>query len=119
MKKFCVSLTHAHDNADKATVAFVIANAALASDQETLVFLSIEGVNLAIKGQAESIREEGFAPLKDLMASFTKGGGKIYICSPCFKKRKLAEDQVIDGATMVGGAKLVEFLAGGTPSISY
>ena len=37
MKKFCVSLTHAHDNSDKATVAFVIANAALASDQETLV----------------------------------------------------------------------------------
>ena len=53
------------------------------------------------------------------MASFIKGGGKIYICSPCFKKRKLAEDQVIDGATLVGGAKLVEFLAGGTPSISY
>ena len=119
MKKFCISLTHAHDNTDKATVAFVIANAALASDQDTMVFLSIAAVNLAIKGQADSIREEGFAPLKDLLASFIKGGGKIYVCSPCFKKRKLSEDQILDGATIVGGAKLVEFLAGGTPSISY
>ena len=37
--KFCVSLTHAKDNPDKATVAFVIANASVGSDQETLVFL--------------------------------------------------------------------------------
>src|SRR5262249_50959782 len=29
--RFCVSLTHAKDNSDKATVAFVVANAALGS----------------------------------------------------------------------------------------
>ena len=119
MKKFCVSLTCAKDNPDKATVAFVITNAALASDQDTMVFLSIEGVHIAIDGYADEIREEGFAPLKDLRASFKKGGGKIFVCSPCFKKRKLDESRVIEGATIVGGAKLVEFLAGGTPSISY
>src|SRR3954447_23963905 len=48
--KFCVSLTHAKDNPDKATVAFVVANAAAGSDQETMVFLSTEGVHLAIQG---------------------------------------------------------------------
>ena len=42
--KFCVSLTSAKDNTDKATVAFVVANAAVASDKETMVFLSTEGV---------------------------------------------------------------------------
>ncbi len=36
--RFCVSLTHAKDNPDKATVAFVVANAALGSGKETLVF---------------------------------------------------------------------------------
>jgi hypothetical protein len=41
---FCVSLTHAKDNADKATVAFVVANAAVGSCKQTLVFLSVEGV---------------------------------------------------------------------------
>ena len=48
--KFCVSLTCAKDNPDKATVAFVVANAAVASDKETVVFLSTEGVRLAVKG---------------------------------------------------------------------
>jgi uncharacterized protein len=117
--KFCVSLSYAKDNPDKATVAFVVANAAAASNQQTLVFLSIEGVRLSQKGYADDIREEGFAPLKDLMESFVKAGGSIYVCSPCFKKRGLNEGNLVAGATIVGGAKLVEFLSDGTPCMSY
>lgn len=120
-KKFCVSLTCAKDNADKATVAFVVANAAVASNKQTVVFLSTEGVRLATQGYADDIAEEGFAPLKQLMESFAAAGGIIYVCSPCFKKRNLDEKRLVAGAVMVGGAKLVEFLStdGGSPSISY
>jgi predicted peroxiredoxin len=117
--KFCVTLSFAKDNTDKATVAFVVANAAVASDKETLVFLSIEGVRLSQKGFADDIREEGFAPLKELMDNFVKAGGKIWVCSPCFKKRGLNEASLVAGATIVGGAKLVEFLSAGSPCISY
>lgn len=117
--KFCVSLTCAKDNPDKATVAFVIASAAVASEKETLVFLSTEGVRLSQKGYADDIHEEGFAPLRELMDNFVKAGGTVYVCSPCFKRRKLAENKLIDGATIVGGAKLVEFLGDGSPCITY
>jgi len=117
--RFCVSLTCAKDNPDKATVAFVVANAAVASDKETLVFLNIEGVRLSQKGYADDIHEEGFAPLRELMDNFTKAGGTIYVCSPCFKKRKLDENNLVSKATIVGGAKLVEFLSGGSPCITY
>ncbi len=64
--RFCVSLTWAKNDSDKATVAFVVANAAVASDKETMVFLSTEAVRLSQKGYADDIREEGFAPLKEL-----------------------------------------------------
>jgi uncharacterized protein len=119
--KFCVSLTCAKDNGDKATVAFVVANAAQASDKETMIFLSTEGVRLAASGYADAIHEEGFAPLKELMSNFVNAGGKIFVCSPCFKKRGLDETKLVGGATIVGGAKLVEFLAsdGGSPSVTY
>ena len=73
--KFCVSLTHSKDNTDKSTVAFVVANAAVGSGKETLVFLSVEAVRLAQKGYADDIHEEGFAPLKELMDNFVKAGG--------------------------------------------
>jgi predicted peroxiredoxin len=117
--KFCVSLSCAKDNTDKATVAFVVANAAVGSGKETLVFLSVEAVRLSQKGYADDIREEGFAPLKELMENFAKAGGTMYVCSPCFKKRKLDENSLVAGATIAGGAKLVEFLSDGSPCVSY
>ena len=118
-QRFCVSLTRAMEDPDRATVGFVVANAALGCEQETIVFLSIEGVRLAVSGNAETIHEEGFAPLKQLMQSFVDGGGKIFVCSPCFNKRKLDPAQLVPGAQIVGGAKLVEFLAEGAASVSY
>jgi uncharacterized protein len=117
--KFLVSLTHAKNDTDKATVGFVVANAAVASGLETVIFLSTEGVRLADKGYADDITEAGFKPLKELMGMFIEGGGKIWVCSPCFKKRELAEDNLVDGATIVGGAKMVEFISQGAGSVSY
>ncbi|AKQ57683.1 DsrE family protein [Bordetella hinzii] len=117
--KFVVSLTCSKNDTDKATVAFVVANAAVASDKQTVVFLSIEGTRLSQQGYADDIHEAGFAPLKELMDNFAAAGGEIYVCSPCFKKRALDENKLIAGAKIVGGAKLVEFMSDGAPSISY
>jgi predicted peroxiredoxin len=117
--KFCISLTRSLDDPDRATVAFVVANAAVASEQETMVFLSSEGVRLAIRGLADPIHEDGFQPLAKLISGFVEAGGTILVCSPCFKKRGLDQENLIPGATIVGGARLVEFLAQGAPCVSY
>lgn len=119
MGKFLVSLTNAKNDADKATVGFVVANAAVASGQETVVFLNVEGAYLASKGYADDIHEEGFAPLKQLMDQFVEAGGTLWVCSPCFKKRGLDEENVVEGAIIVGGARVVEFLSQGAASITY
>ncbi len=119
MGKFAVSITNAKNDTDRATVGFVVANAALGSDQETLVFVSTEGVRLVVEGYADDIHEEGFSPLGELITNFSEGGGTIWVCSPCFKKRGLDEAKLIKGATIVGGAKFVEFLASGAPCVTY
>jgi len=116
---FCVSVSHAKDNSDKATVGFVIANASVASEKDTMIFLSTEGVRLGVKGYADDMHEQGFAPLRELMDNFVKAGGKIFVCSPCFKRRGLDENSLVAGAVIVGGAKLVEFLSDGAPCVSY
>jgi predicted peroxiredoxin len=72
-----------------------------------------------VPGYADEIHEEGFAPLKDLIANFVAAGGTIYVCSPCFKKRGLDETKLIPGAKIVGGAKLVEWLSDGSPCVSF
>ncbi len=117
--RFCVSLTCAKDDTDKSTVAFVIGNAAVGSEKETVVFLTTEGVRWSQKGFADDVHEDGFMPLKELMDNFVEAGGTIYVCAPCFKKRGLDENNLVDGAQIVGGAVLVEFLSGGAPSVSF
>ena len=119
LNNFCVNLTHSTDDADRATVAMVVANAAVASGKNTMVFLSSEGVRLATKGVAETISEEGFQPMATLLSNFLAAGGTLWVCSPCFKKRDYTDSHLIEGATIVGGAKLVEFLTNDGTGVSY
>lgn len=119
MAKLVVSITCAKNDPDKATVGMVVANAGVASGQETIAFFSSEGVWLAQQGYADDIREEGFAPLKDLFDSFIENGGTIWLCAPCCKRRGLSEENVLPKSTIVGGAKLVEVLSQGAACVSY
>lgn len=117
---FCVTITHCRTDGDKATLGFVVANAAQGSEKETMVFLSTDGVYCAVKGEAEKINEGApFAPLKELINKFSAAGGKIYVCTPCLKKRGLSEADLIEGAVPAGGAALVEWLANGSPCVAY
>ncbi len=119
MSKLAVSVTNAKNNTDLCTLGFVVANASVASGVETVVFLNSEGAYLSEQGYADGIHEEGFAPIKQLMDSFVEAGGTIWVCSPCFKKRGLDDGKLIEGAKIVGGATLVEFLANGAACITY
>ncbi len=119
LNNFGVNLTRSVDDPDRATVALVVANAAVASGKNTVIFLSSEGVRLAVKGVAETIHEEGFQPMADLVKNFLAAGGTIWVCSPCFKKRGLTENDLIEGATIAGGAKLVELLTNDGTGVSY
>jgi predicted peroxiredoxin len=117
---FCVTITECKTNEDKATVGFVVANAALGSDKDTMVFLSADGIWAAVKGEMDKVAVgEPFAPLKDLVTKFTSNGGKILVCTPCMKKRKVTEDMLVAGAAPAGGAALVEWLSNGSPCVGY
>ncbi len=117
---FCVTITHCRTDGDKATLGFVVANAAMGSEKDTMVFLSTDGVYCAMQGEAEKINVGApFAPLTELMDKFIAAGGKIYVCTPCMKKRGITEKDLIKGATPAGGAALVEWLANGSPCVAY
>ncbi len=112
-ERFCVNLTTGPENVDKATVGFVVANAALASGKEVLVFVTIEAVRFGFVDGAKDMHAEGFAPLAELIATFGAGGGKILTCTPCAKVRGLDQNPLVPGAVLGGGAGLVEFMTSG------
>jgi len=53
------------------------------------------------------------------LQNFLAAGGSVWVCSPCFKKRGYTDGDLIEGATIVGGAKLVEFLSNDGTGVSY
>src|SRR5437899_4420039 len=119
LNNFGINLTRSIDDPDRATVAMVVANAAVASGKQTMVFLSSEGVRLGVKGVANQISEEGFQPMATLLQNFLAAGGSAWVCSPCFKTRGHTEGDLIEGTSIVGGAKLVEFLSNDRTGVSY
>ncbi len=119
MNGLVVNLTHSVDDPDRCSVAMVVAGASVASEQKTTVFLSSEGTRLAAKGVADELQEDGFAPMSQLVSTFVEAGGTFLVCSPCAKKRGITQDDLIPGASIVGGATLVALLADGAASLSF
>ena len=119
MAKLLINLTHGKEDPERATLAFVVGNVAASADQETVVLLTIEGVWDATRGYADSIHKEGFQPLLEVMQSFVKNGGKIWVCGTCAKPRGITEANLIEGAKIVTAANAVEFLVSGAASMDF
>lgn len=100
--------TCAGDQAEKAAMPFVMANAAMAMDIQATVCLQGEGVWLAQKGYAEEMPEPGgFPPMKTLIEQFFELGGKLLVCAPCIKKRNIDEKQdLLPGSSITAAGAL-------------
>ncbi len=103
--------TCAGEQAEKAALPFVMANAALAMDVQATVCLQGEGVRLARKGYAEKMPEPGgFPPMAKLIADFFELGGKMLVCAPCIKSRNIDDktDMLPGAAVTAAGALNIE-----------
>jgi predicted peroxiredoxin len=106
-KKLVLMVTHGPENSELATIPFVMAVTALASDVDVLMGFQGNGVMLTIKGMADHVAASGFPPLKDLLKTYIESSGKMYVCGPCVGSRMIAQQDLIQGATIVGAATFV------------
>lgn len=112
-KKFLINCTYGKEDAERATLPFIVANVAATADQEVVVFLTAEAVRIATSGYADSIRKEGMKPLPEVMQSYLQNGGKIWVCGACSGPRGITEADLIAGAQIMTAVNLVEHLADG------
>lgn len=116
---FFVSLTHGRDDPERTTVALTMAVTAAASGKTTYWFLTMGGVEWSQVGSMEGVAVPGLTPLAELYEQFRELGGKVWVCTPCFKRRSLDESSLLPEAELVGGATVVELLSQGVPALSY
>jgi uncharacterized protein len=118
-EKIVIFAKHGGEDPEKATLPFVVGNAALAMDVKVTMILQASGVTLAAKGFYEHILALGFDPLKKLVDSFMELGGSILVCIPCSEARKITPDMLLQGAQPVKGARVVQEMLEAKAVLSY
>jgi len=119
MTRAVISLTHAGDDAERTTLALLVAVGSLDAGNETALWLSAAGIELALKGTADAIAHEGMPAVASLLAQFQEKGGTVLVCPICFKIRNLDAADLIDGAELKGAAALWAFVGDGATTFAY
>lgn len=117
-QKIVYIVTHGKSNPEKAIIPFVLANGAIAMDVKPVIILQSEGVLIGKKGYAKEIKHEGFDSLDKLLEQYLSFGNKLYLCGPCVKARGI-ENDLIDGAVIVGAAKVTEEILSAKAVLTY
>jgi uncharacterized protein len=107
-KKITYIVTYGDDNPEKATIPFILANAAMAMEVTPVIILQSNAVMLGIKGFADKIHFKEGISLPQLIENYTGAGHQLLLCSPCVDKRGLKEKDFVDGAIIVGAARVNE-----------
>jgi len=107
-EKLVYILTHAGDEPELSVTPFSLANVALLMEAEAVIVLMGYAVLLAKKGYAETVFAPERPPLKKLMDDFLAAGGKLLVCTPCMKGRKMEESDLIEGAEPVHASRVTQ-----------
>lgn len=108
--KTVVSLTTGLEDAERVTVAFLVAVGSAESGRPTLMFLTKEAVRLAHRGFARATACEGCPPLEDLVRRYADAGGRYLVCPICFDARHLPREGLQDNVTLGGTVPMWEWI---------
>jgi predicted peroxiredoxin len=117
--KAAISLTTGLEDAEKVTVAMLVAVGAAESGRPTTIFLTKEAVRLALVGTAVGVACDGCPSLPDLMKRYEVAGGELLVCPICFNSKKLDDSGLVANAKLGGTVQLWEWIGDGATTFSF
>ena len=114
-----INLATGLEDAERVTVAFLVATAAVARGKNVVMFLTKEAVRLGLPGGAEGVACDGCPPLPKLFGQYAEGGGELLVCPICFSARKLDEGALVANAKLGGATPLWDWIDDGATVFSY
>lgn len=118
-EKIIYILTHAGEDPERASLPFVLASAAQVMEVDAVIALQGTAVYLAKKGYLEHVFAAGLPSLKDLVENFLDQGGKLLVCVPCIRERKIDESDLIEGAVPTAAAALTQEILSANATLVY
>lgn len=120
MGKAVISLTTGLEDAEKVTVAFLVAVGAAESGRPTMMFLTKEAVRLAVAGVATATACQGCPTLESLMDRYAAAGGTYLVCPICLDAKGIGDADMIVGASKGGTVPMWEWIGDeGATTFSY
>lgn len=104
---------------DLSSAGFAVANGGLTAGMKVSVFLTSTAIDLVRRGGHGVTHAAPFKPLKDLIESFQKRGGTIWVCPPGAEARGYAKDDLIDGVVIAGSAAIFGEIKQGAATLSF
>lgn len=117
--KVLIGLTHAEDDPESVLISYLMGVEALRAGKEALLWLTKDGVDVAIEGFVDKVDVPGAPSLRDLHDEFTTLGGRIYACPVCVKLRGHDDATWTDDAEVKGAPSVYEFTSGGALVFNY
>jgi predicted peroxiredoxin len=114
-----VGCSHGEEDPDGVVVSYLTAGAALDQGKQVVMWLTSDGVRLALRGYVDPIRAELDPPVKRVHDQFIEKGGRFYVCPICFKDRALDDTNLVENAELKGASPLIEFAADGAMTFTY
>lgn len=108
-----VNLSTGLEDAERVTVAFLVAGAALERGDRVAIWLTKEAVRLAVPGHAHAVACEGCPPLERLWEQFADGGGELLACPICVQARRMDAGTLAPNASIAGATPMLEWLGDG------
>jgi len=118
-EKLVFMVTHGPSEAELATIPFVMAGAALASDVAVVIGFQGEGVRLMAAGVADDVHAAEFPPLAKLLADVRELGAELLVCSPCMKSRGIAPSDLVEGTEVVLAGRFIAEITSATNTLTY
>ena len=118
-QKIVIVITRGLDD-ERSSVAWSVANGAVASDMEVTIFLVSSGVDWVRKGAADNAQLNPLdPPMKDMIQTVVDAGSTIMICPPCGKMRGYSEDSFIDGVVYAGSVAMLAEVKDGASTLCF
>lgn len=118
-EKLVFMVTHGPNDAELATIPFVMAGAALASDVGVVMGFQGAAVELMKSGVAESVAAPEFPPLPKLLDTVRELGGLLLVCGPCLKSRGITAEDLVEGAEIVAAGRFIAEITSATNVLTY
>jgi len=118
-QKVLIGLTHGADEPENVLIAYLMGVEALRADKEAVMWLTKDGINVAIDGFAEGVEVPGAPSITDLHNEYVNSGGRFLVCPVCVKVRGQVGATWTKNAEVGGAPAVYDYTAGGALIFNY